>query len=597
MDQFNKLPDDVKETLNGGYLRKEKSDSKNGGEKRNEFVLRYFNIKLAVGYEDDGPALHYYATEEAWSPKAWYLLSEITSVEEESLNEEQDGDEDANNSFLVVRHPNRTLRLKALTVREHKHWKHGLTVLCNLSGKEFEVASLNPIITRQSSHSEMDSTVNVASLKDYLLKQKSNKKNSTAERDFVQRWFVVEAVDDTDQNGLALHCYPRRGASKATAWYFLNEIEEIDELTFRKQLVLRHPQKTLVLQATTNEIHRKWLAGLSTLCVNAKMFKDGSARASFVTLNLPLTRASMLRKVEERKYQLQGELDFIRRLNKTDASGERETNESEDLLHCPDVLVEQNYSANDKPEPLTKLDETAEEPIISIPPKDRKIDPQNDNDVSQHAGEKNTYADASDVDEGNESEFSSAEAPIREVPVYKEIFQELPPDDSDEEQIEIKHKYNQVVKPIVTLETSKHDTEKLIGDSASIWLTEEINIGSIELDIGYDELDAEHAPEERKEGFESFQPSYNGQPHNAVGKSNRCFSLNNYLNTNDYRDVLKNLHALEASGSQQGTESGILPPMTSFFDVKEDSNKKNKDVAAICGVIPDPDFLYDDWDA
>ena len=89
-----------------------------------------------------------------------------------------------------------------------------------------------------------------------------------------RRWFVVEPVGglgDNNCNDFALYYYKTKTSKEPIGWYFLSEFEEIDEDTFSRQIILRHPSRTFRLRAEDVEEHTTWIRGLSSLCTEAKV--------------------------------------------------------------------------------------------------------------------------------------------------------------------------------------------------------------------------------------------------------------------------------------------------------------------------------------
>jgi len=136
------------------------------------------------------------------------------------------------------------------------------------------------------------SSLDVSRLRGYLMKEKQMKhaKSGTSEllstRGSVRRWFVVEPVanvlegnNNSSSNEFALCYYKTMASQEPIGWYFLSEFEEIDEDTFLRQIILRHPCRTFRLQAEVMDEHRMWIHGLSTLC---------ASRAKVLTLDVIL---------------------------------------------------------------------------------------------------------------------------------------------------------------------------------------------------------------------------------------------------------------------------------------------------------------------
>jgi hypothetical protein len=82
-------------------------------------------------------------------------------------------------------------------------------------------------------------------------------------RGSVRRWFVVE---EERRNEYVLFYYKTQVSKEPSGWYFLSELEEVDEDTFLQQIILRHPSRLFRLKAETIEDHRMWIHGLSLLC-------------------------------------------------------------------------------------------------------------------------------------------------------------------------------------------------------------------------------------------------------------------------------------------------------------------------------------------
>jgi hypothetical protein len=112
-------------------------------------------------------------------------------------------------------------------------------------------------------------------------------------RGSVRRWFVVEPVgnleDDTTSksNDFVLYYYKTKTSQEPIGWYFLSEFEEIDEDTFLRQIILRHPSRTFRLQADVIEEHRMWIQGLSALCAGqAKVILSSFRGTVFFALEI-----------------------------------------------------------------------------------------------------------------------------------------------------------------------------------------------------------------------------------------------------------------------------------------------------------------------
>jgi len=115
---------------------------------------------------------------------------------------------------------------------------------------------------------------------------KSGTSELLSTRGSVRRWFVVEPVanvlegnNNSSSNEFALCYYKTMASQEPIGWYFLSEFEEIDEDTFLRQIILRHPCRTFRLQAEVMDEHRMWIHGLSTLC---------ASRAKVLTLDVIL---------------------------------------------------------------------------------------------------------------------------------------------------------------------------------------------------------------------------------------------------------------------------------------------------------------------
>jgi hypothetical protein len=398
-------------------------------------------------------ALHYYEDESSWGPKGWYLLSEITHIHDVRGSKTANQNFNYEKAYFVLRHPNRTLRLKAYTQKEHRLWLLGLTKLCphanvtrgnneddrnevnnnnNSSAIEDESAARRPVTApatspnngtsksrkmtkrakelhdavARSPHSDADAKI-ASSLRDMMLKQKATVRipSNNFDRDFCRRYFVVESVgpeersdlrlednhktrqagsnflqdeqesadadpdaDEAKHNksvvsssssnivvtaSLALFCYQGKGSTKASAWYFLNEIEAIDELTFRRHIVIKHPNRTLIVHAYDSNVHSKWLHGLCQLCKNAKILKDGSERTlapgiSASTIPIIQRHSALIRQREERASNVADQASFLQNLNRGARSsyiedGGTHEGDNDAAVNDPLALAEQTY--------------------------------------------------------------------------------------------------------------------------------------------------------------------------------------------------------------------------------------------------------------
>jgi hypothetical protein len=97
-------------------------------------------------------------------------------------------------------------------------------------------------------------------------------------RGSVRRWFVVE---EEQKDEYVLFYYKTEISKEPSGWYFLSELEEVDEDTFLQHIILRHPSRVFRLKADTIEEHRMWIHGLSLLCqpYGAKVKKETQSKS------------------------------------------------------------------------------------------------------------------------------------------------------------------------------------------------------------------------------------------------------------------------------------------------------------------------------
>jgi len=154
---------------------------------------------------------------------------------------------------------------------------------------------------------------------------KSGTSELLSTRGSVRRWFVVEPVanvlegnNNSSSNEFALCYYKTMASQEPIGWYFLSEFEEIDEDTFLRQIILRHPCRTFRLQAEVMDEHRMWIHGLSTLCASrAKILKDGRDRypvkvAKPAEIDQQICRIPQAKKEHESR---KTELQFLQSVN------------------------------------------------------------------------------------------------------------------------------------------------------------------------------------------------------------------------------------------------------------------------------------------
>jgi len=131
----------------------------------------------------------------------------------------------------------------------------------------------------------MQNTVDISSLRGWLMKEKNNKEPNILVSTYLpardtRRYFIVEYVqgEGDDSKELALRYYkniPKSKHDEPSGWIFLNDVTRIDEDTLQRQFILHHPSRVFRLRCPDETEQEIWVNGVKLLCPDAEVYKNG----------------------------------------------------------------------------------------------------------------------------------------------------------------------------------------------------------------------------------------------------------------------------------------------------------------------------------